>query len=83
MDLFGKFNIPFMGQRYIAFIFSSVLVISSIFFLSTKGLKYGIDFAGGLEIHYQFSSEQVKISEIREALAALALQDSMETYRCE
>ena len=37
----------FMKHRGLATIFSAVLLAGSIFFLTTRGLNFGIDFTGG------------------------------------
>jgi preprotein translocase subunit SecF len=48
-------NINFIGNRNIALIFSSVLMIISIGSLAVRGLQMGIDFTGGtlIEVGYQ------------------------------
>jgi preprotein translocase subunit SecF len=48
-------NINFIGNRNIAIIFSSVLMLISIASLATRGLQMGIDFTGGtlIEVGYQ------------------------------
>jgi len=38
----------FMDKRWMGFIFSAILIIASIFILSTRGLNWGIDFTGGI-----------------------------------
>jgi len=40
----------FIGKRTIAFIFSTILMIGSIFLIATNGLNFGIDFTGGTVI---------------------------------
>jgi len=47
-------NINFMGQRYIAMIFSIVLIIASFTGLWLKGLNFGIDFTGGTLIELSY-----------------------------
>ena len=48
MQIFDKGKIyNFMGMRWIMFIISAILFFGSIGLLFTKGLSYGIDFAGG------------------------------------
>ena len=48
-------NINFIGNRNIALIFSSVLMIISVGSLAVRGLQMGIDFTGGtlIEVGYQ------------------------------
>lgn len=63
-------NIPtidFVGKRTYAIIASTILIMVSIFSLSTNGLKFGIDFTGGtlLEIGYQ---QNVDLANVRETL---------------
>ncbi|SFV86104.1 Protein-export membrane protein SecF (TC 3.A.5.1.1) [hydrothermal vent metagenome] len=64
-------NIPtidFVGKRTYAIIFSLVLIVVSIFSLTTNGLKFGIDFTGGtlLEVGYQ---QDANLADIRKALS--------------
>ena len=55
---FGK--IQFVGKTKIFTVLSLVMILASLAFLFSKGLKYGIDFAGGTEAQIQFSSKVVK-----------------------
>ncbi len=63
-------NIPkidFVGKRVYAIIVSVLLVVASVFSLSTNGLKFGIDFTGGtlLEIGYE---KNVDLADVRATL---------------
>jgi preprotein translocase subunit SecF len=60
-------TINFMGQRYLAMIFSAVLLIASIGSLSVNQLNWGLDFTGGtlVEVHY---SDTVPLAEVRKSL---------------
>ena len=40
-----KTNLSFMNLRLIGAVVSSVLIAASVFFLSTRGLNFGVDFA--------------------------------------
>ncbi len=40
----------FLKYKTIAFIFSAFLVVASIFFVATKGIHFGIDFSGGIDV---------------------------------
>lgn len=70
MQLFkGKLAIDFMGKRYLALIFSSVLVIASVTSLVTRGLNFGIDFTGGTLVEVSYP-QAVDLADVRNALAA-------------
>ncbi len=75
MRFFKDTNIDFVGQRRIAFIISSVLILIGLASLvMNKGPKYGIDFLGGtlLELHFE---PALSTSEIRSALKSVQLND--------
>ncbi|MDC0430548.1 protein translocase subunit SecF [Candidatus Thioglobus sp.] len=61
-------SIDFVGKRTYAIIFSAMLVVLSIFTLTTNGLKLGIDFTGGtlIEVGYK---QGVDLSEVRATMA--------------
>lgn len=46
-NLFRNVWIDFIGKRKIAYIFSLVLTVISLFSIFTNGFKYGVDFEGG------------------------------------
>jgi len=47
----------FMGKSKIAMILSIVLVLSSYAILATKGLNYGVDFAGGTVVQVKYDTK--------------------------
>ena len=47
----------FMGKSKIAMIFSIILVLSSYALLMTKGLNYGVDFAGGTIVQVKYDTD--------------------------
>lgn len=70
-------RIDFIGKKKYTMWISAVailLCLGSIFVHG--GLKYGVDFAGGLLIQPKFS-KAVNISEVREALETMGLKDAM------
>lgn len=70
MQIFSKAHVyDFMGKRFIALIVSGILFFGSIFLLATKGLNYGIDFAGGTLIQIKYDGK-APLDKIREALSA-------------
>jgi len=62
-------KIDFIGKRKMAYIISGVLIIASLGSLMTKGLSYGVDFAGGRTYIIRFD-QNVNTTNIRKALAA-------------
>ena len=68
-------NIDFLGKRNIAFVFSGLLILASIFGLVIhKGPNYGIDFAGGALVQVKFDQD-ISIGQLRDSLAGLNLKD--------
>jgi preprotein translocase subunit SecF len=63
----SKTHIDFMGKRRVAIAVSSLLVLTSLVLLATRGLVYGIDFTGGtlVEIGYPQAAD---LKEIRTTL---------------
>jgi preprotein translocase subunit SecF len=51
----SKTKVNFLAHKHLAFISSFLLIIFTIFLLSTKGLNKGIDFTGGVIIEVRFN----------------------------
>lgn len=65
-------NWNFIGLRFLAYVFSAVLVLGSIGMLFSKGLNFGIDFTGGTVIEIKTPVEP-DLGELRGLLNGLAL----------
>jgi preprotein translocase subunit SecF len=74
---FFKYTRPFdfMGKSKIAMTISIILVLASYVILATKGLNYGIDFAGGTIVQVKYNKE-APIKEMRERLKGNKLFDN-------
>jgi len=59
----------FMGKSKIAMIFSIALVLASYALLATKGLNYGVDFAGGTVVQVKYDTV-APIDAMRKSLKA-------------
>lgn len=57
----------FMGKSKFAMIFSVILVLASYALLATKGLNYGVDFAGGTIVQVKYDTA-APINEMRNKL---------------
>lgn len=58
------FSFPFMSLRFPTAILSLALVATAGYFIATKGLNYGVDFAGGVQIVVGFS-DKIEMDEER------------------
>ena len=68
-------KIKFMAWRHLGMIFSTALMIASVFLFFTKGLNYGIDFVGGTMIQIQTPEVKADIPALRAKLKTLKLGD--------
>jgi preprotein translocase subunit SecF len=69
-------NIHFLKWRVPFYVVSALLVIASWTLVFTKGLNYGVDFAGGQEISATFTREKTApVSELRELVGTLGYGD--------
>ena len=65
-------NIKFLKWRVPFFILSLVLIAGSWAMVLTKGLNFGVDFAGGLEVRATFTqSEEAPIAQLRSDIEGL------------
>ena len=65
-------NIRFLRWRIPFYVVSLILIAASWGLVVTKGLNYGVDFAGGQEIRATFVGEaQADIAELRETVAGI------------
>jgi preprotein translocase subunit SecF len=65
-------NIKFLKWRMPFYVVSILLIIASWALVFTKGLNYGVDFAGGQEIRASFTqSAEAPVAELRETVGAL------------
>lgn len=65
-------KIDFIGQRYVAFAVTAIIILGSVFLLATKGLNYGIDFTGGTLMEIDVA-ETPDLAAMREELNNLPL----------
>jgi preprotein translocase subunit SecF len=59
-----KKNIDYVGMFKVASIVSLVLIVGTIVLFFTKGINYGVDFRGGVEVQVKFA-EKVALGDLR------------------
>lgn len=59
-----KKNIDYVGMFKVASIVSLVLIVGTIVMFFTKGINYGVDFRGGVEVQVKFA-EKVALGDLR------------------
>ena len=67
-NVLTKVNFNFLNTRKTAYIISSIVIITGIISLATRGLNYGVDFSGGRTYVIRFDQD-VNTNNIRTALA--------------
>jgi preprotein translocase subunit SecF len=80
----GETNIDFIGRRRVWFIISAAIVLGCLVTLLTRGLNYGIEFEGGVQITAEIpadgplgdAGELDIIEEVRSALTAANASDA-------
>lgn len=76
MQIFKKPNFKFMKLKLFAFALSGLIILIGILNITSwKGLKYGIDFAGGTLIRLKFK-DKVPVGKIRQSLRNAGLGNS-------
>ncbi|MGB3378610.1 protein translocase subunit SecF [Allopontixanthobacter sediminis] len=69
-------NLKFLRYRMPFYVVSLLLIAASWGLVMTKGLNYGVDFAGGQEVRLTFSElEEAPIPSLREQIGALGFGD--------
>ena len=67
-------NLDFLRWRSTALVVSALLIIASIALLATRGLNYGVDFAGGMQIRATFA-QPVEIDQLRDRVGGFGFGD--------
>jgi len=69
-------TINFMKWRKVAMVFSALMMLASIGFVSTKGLNLGLDFTGGTVIEVGFSQD-ANLKNVRDTLSSNGFDDAV------
>jgi SecD/SecF fusion protein len=79
-NAFTKFKIDFLKKRRIAYIISSLIILSGVISLATRSLNYGVDFVGGRSYQVRFD-QPVNSSEVQSTLGDFFLnEDGTKVY---
>lgn len=68
INAFTNVNIDFIGIRKKLYLLSGAIILIGIISLATKGLNFGVDFAGGRSYIVRFD-QPIKTNDVRDALA--------------
>jgi preprotein translocase subunit SecF len=68
--------INFMSYQKPAVAISLILIVTSFFMVSSRGLNFGIDFTGGIIIEAEFEQES-NLQDIRDLLDANEFQNAL------
>lgn len=79
MRLFKNTNYDFIGNRKIGYVVTTVLLLVGLVSALTKGLTYGIDFKGGVEVQLKFG-KPVEVAEIRSGLNAAGIKGEIKRF---
>ena len=80
MELFHqKTKFDFMGKKKWSAAFSLSMLIVSLIILMSKGLDYGLDFTGGVQVELRFA-QTISSDEIRNHLIEEGFSDAKVTY---
>ena len=63
-------NIDFLGLRRFTMVISMVLIAAAVSLVATRGLNYGIDFQGGVEVAVRYQ-QPADIEAVRQSIAGL------------
>ncbi|OGQ17040.1 MAG: protein-export membrane protein SecF [Deltaproteobacteria bacterium RIFCSPHIGHO2_02_FULL_40_11] len=71
-----RFHIDFMGKSRLFIGVSLALIVLALYAFIVKGMQFGIDFAGGTEIHIAFKQATSSL-EVRDLLSKAGFKDSV------
>ncbi len=72
---FKNLNIDFIGKRKVFYVLSAIVILFGGYFLSTKGLDYGIDFSGGRTYVVNMPNENITNEDIKESLSKVFVNE--------
>lgn len=75
-DWFTNTNFQFVKKRKTFYAVSAIVIIAGIVSLSTKGLKYGVDFTGGTSVDVEFT-QSVDVDALRISLGEALTQEGV------
>ena len=75
MELLKDTKIDFLKYKIPAMLFSLVIIVAGLLMIWKNGLRYGVDFSGGMAIHLKFRQAQ-QLDAIRDQMKQAGYHDS-------
>lgn len=69
-------KINFVRYKKLYYVFTAILMLGSIFFVLSSGLKLGIDFTGGSILQITYQADRPSNQEIRDKISGLGINDA-------
>jgi preprotein translocase subunit SecF len=70
-------NFDFIGKRYLCAVVSVVVLLAGLIAIPVRGIKLGIDFAGGTEVQVRFAEgTKIEIGKLRQVVTDCGVADA-------
>jgi len=79
MEILRNPNYDFLGKTKFLVTLSIVIILTGVFYIRQKGMRYGVEFAGGTQLIVRFTSTPA-IDQIRRAVDTAARGAVLQTY---
>jgi preprotein translocase subunit SecF len=79
MEIIKNPNFDFLGRARYFIAASLVLILAGAGHMATRGLRYGVEFSGGLQLIVKFQKPPA-IDKVRDAVSAVAPGATLQTY---
>ena len=79
MEFLKNPSYDFLGKTKILLVVSTTLILAGIAYISTKGIRYGVEFSGGTQLIARFQSRP-EVDRVRAAVDKVTAGATIQTY---